>query len=108
MPALRHRPLRQLIIGAVTLLGAISNPIVAQADPPIAPPAPPIIGPLQYGPPGYPAAIGIPLIPAARSGVSTSADTLSPTPRGRTQAPSGISGVQIAADVLNPTPTNLP
>ncbi|MGH3953014.1 MAG: hypothetical protein ACRDTI_03055 [Mycobacterium sp.] len=80
---------------------------IAHADPgPVTPPPPPVIGALQYGPPGYPAAIGVPLLPAGRAGVSISADTLSPA--APNAAPSngsrGISGVQTSADSLSPAP----
>ncbi len=78
---------------------------ITHADPgPITPPPPPMIGALQYGPPGYPAAVGIPLLPAGRAGVSVSADTLSPAAPAPANASRGISGVQTSADALSPNP----
>ena len=80
---------------------------IAYADPgPVAPPPPPVIGALQYGPPGYPAAIGVPLLPPGRSGVSVSADTLSPAASTLVppNASRGISGVSTSADTLSPAP----
>ncbi len=88
-----------------TILALSVGTGIAHADPgPITPPPPPVIGPLQYGPPGYPAAIGVPLLPPARSGVSVSADALSPVapPPASPNAPGGISGVRTSADALSP------
>ncbi len=92
---------------AATALALSVSTGIARADPgPVTPPPPPVIGPLQYGPPGYPAAIGVPLLPPGRAGVSVSADALSPAapnpapPNGSR----GISGVQTSADSLSPTP----
>lgn len=92
---------------AATALALFAGSGIAHADPsPVTPPPPPVIGPLQYGPPGYPAAVGIPLLPAGRAGVSVSADTLSPAaPNAAPPIGSrGISGVQTSADSLSPTP----
>lgn len=98
----RYRDSALLVAAALTLPAGTG---IAQADPsPVAPPPPPVIGALQYGSPGYPAAIGVPLLPQGRSGVSISADTLNPT--APNPAPSnasrGISGVQTSADALSP------
>ncbi|MFA4082847.1 hypothetical protein [Mycobacteroides salmoniphilum] len=92
-----------LLLTAVLALTAGTG--IAHADPgPITPPPPPVIGALQYGPPGYPAAVGIPLLPAGRAGVSVSADTLSPAAPAPANASRGISGVQTSADALSPNP----
>ncbi|MBA0045391.1 hypothetical protein [Mycobacterium sp. NPDC050853] len=92
-----------LLLAAALALSAGTG--VARANPgPITPPPPPVIGPLQYGPPGYPATIGIPLLPSGRSGVSVSADTLSPAAPAPANASRGISGVQTSADSLSPAP----
>ncbi|WP_139360104.1 MULTISPECIES: hypothetical protein [unclassified Mycobacterium] len=89
----------------VTALLSFTGSGTAHADPgPITPPPPPVIGALQYGPPGYPAAIGVPLLPPGRSGVSVSADTLNPAAPAPANAARGISGVQTSADSLSPTP----
>lgn len=92
---------------AAVVLALSTSTGTAHADPgPVTPPIPPGIGALQYGPPGYPAAIGIPLLPPGRAGVSVSADALSPA--APTPAPPngsrGISGVQTSADSLSPAP----
>lgn len=104
----RYGGLALFLVTALNVAAALTLPAgtgIAQADPsPVAPPPPPVIGALQYGSPGYPAAIGVPLLPAARSGVSVSADALSPvapipaTPN----ASGGISGVRTSADALSP------
>ncbi|WJR32361.1 hypothetical protein P3F83_17765 [Mycobacteroides immunogenum] len=98
----RYGGLALFLVTALNVAAAIN---VAHADPgPTVPPPPPVIGPLQYGPPGYPAAVGVPLLPAARSGVSVSADALSPVaPTPATpNASGGISGVRTSADALSP------
>lgn len=88
-----------------TTLALFAGSGTAHADPgPITPPPPPVIGALQYGPPGYPAAIGVPLLPAGRAGVSVSADTLNPAAPAPANAARGISGVQTSADSLSPAP----
>ncbi|MGL5443898.1 MAG: hypothetical protein ACRDDJ_15685 [[Mycobacterium] stephanolepidis] len=97
---------RAVLLASSTLV-LFASTGVAHADPgPVTPAPPPVIGALQYGPPGYPAAIGVPLLPAGRSGVSVSADTLSPA--ASTPSPPntsrGIAGVQTSADALSPVP----
>jgi hypothetical protein len=86
---------------AVWALSALLQPWAARADP--APPPPPI-GPLQYGPPAYPAGVGIPLVPQARSGVAAAADTLSPAPQPGPAVADGIAGVTVSSGALIPTP----
>lgn len=102
----RHREVRHAIPLLVTIVSAaitsFGGSAVASADPPITPAPPPIIGPLQYGPPGY-GPLGVPQIPPARAGVTSSADTVDPgTPAPLPGSPaSGTSGVQVSADAIS-------
>lgn len=92
------------LVAAVALLAlTTAQDGVALAQPPVTPsPPPPVIGPLQYGPPGYPPTIGIALLPAARAGVGISADSLSPAPAPPAgSSPSGIAGVNVTDDSIN-------
>lgn len=108
MTTQRHHKARRPILVLAIIISAAADSMcysaVAAADPPIAPAPPPVIGPLQYGPPGYPPAIGVPLLPQARAGVTTSADTVDPAAQSPLPGSSanGIGGVRVAADAISP------
>lgn len=98
-------------VGRLALLMTVSMAIggmpAAHADnSPVTPALPPVIGPLQAGPPAYPPDAGIALLPAGRAGVTASADVISPTPSNAVVANSarGIAGVSASADALSPVP----
>lgn len=89
------------MIAATALTGWV-QPVRAVADPPIAPAPQPVIGPLQAGPPSYPASIGLGLLPQAKTGVTASADAVAPD-SAPTPGPQGIAGVRTSADALSPS-----
>lgn len=104
---LRHRMTRtSFVIAALTVSTSFFVASEANAEPSASPLPPMIIGPLQYGPPAYPPAVGVPLLPAGKAGVAASADSLSPTgapPSSPAPAP-GIAGVRPGVDALSPLP----
>lgn len=91
-----------LTVIAATALADWVQPARAIADPPIAPAPQPVMGPLQEGPPGYPASIGLGLLPQAKTGVTASADAVTPG-SAPTPGPQGIAGVHTSADALSPS-----
>ncbi|MBN7300796.1 hypothetical protein IUQ79_02710 [Mycobacteroides abscessus subsp. bolletii] len=83
--------------GAIVINGVFGVPMM-RADPP---PPRPVIGPLQYGPPGYGLVTGAPEMPSQMPGVSISADTLGPG-SDPNAVRTGPVGVRIVADSLSP------
>lgn len=103
MPCVRTASVLVLVLGCCIQSMVVPQAAVSSADVGIAPAPPSIVGPLQRNPPPYPAVIGVPLIPPARSGVTASADVLNPiTPHLMIKkSPRNIAGVSISADAVN-------